>query len=251
MISFAQNAEDVVLGRCFRDQDSGRYIDIGAAHPTDHSVTRHFYEAGWRGINVEPHPEFLRLLQEARPEDVNLGCAVGHPSGRSTFFLGPFEHPGGSTLCREVAAQAWTDPLARTIDVQVISLDELFDRYVGDGTTIDFLKVDVEGSEREVIAGCAWQRWRPRVLIVEATVPNTEVQCHGEWEPILLRSGYDLALFDGLNRFYVRHEDPALVDRLAAPANVFDNWVPARLAQLERELAAAEEELARLRRVSR
>ena len=77
MISFAQNFEDVMLYRVFRGQPTGFYIDVGAADPTHRSVTRLFYDLGWRGINIEPRQMFFEELQHARPRDINLDCGAG------------------------------------------------------------------------------------------------------------------------------------------------------------------------------
>jgi uncharacterized membrane protein len=76
ILSYAQNAEDVVLSRAFADQEFGLYVDIGAYHPVEDSVTLHFYERGWRGVNVEPDRELHALFVEARPRDTNLCAAV-------------------------------------------------------------------------------------------------------------------------------------------------------------------------------
>ena len=78
---------------------------------------------------------------------------------------------------------------------------------------IDFLKVDVEGAERDVLAGADWRRFRPKVVLVEAVAPGTMAPSHAEWEPILLSNGYGFAFFDGLNRFYVADEAAALKAR--------------------------------------
>jgi Methyltransferase FkbM domain len=71
---------------------------------------------------------------------------------------------------------------------------------------IHFLKIDVEGAERSVLQGCDFNRFRPWVLVIEATVPNTQTPCHEEWEDLVLRTGYEFALFHGVNRYYVARE---------------------------------------------
>lgn len=82
MTTYAQNFEDVTLRRTLQDVQRGFYVDIGAWHPTQDSVTRSFYDQGWRGINVEPNPHFLELLRKERPRDINLGCAIGQRKER-------------------------------------------------------------------------------------------------------------------------------------------------------------------------
>ena len=102
MISYAQNFEDVMIARLFDAEYRGFYVDIGAAHPDFLSVTRHFYDQGWSGINVEPTFRFYPLLCEARHRDTNLQCAIGNSPGLATFYEIP-NYAENSTLERTVA----------------------------------------------------------------------------------------------------------------------------------------------------
>jgi hypothetical protein len=118
------------------------------------------------------------------------------------------------------------------IEVPVWTLAQVVAEHVAG--PVDFLKVDVEGLEREVLAGADWSSFRPRVVVMEATVPKSDEPAHEAWEPMLFEVGYRFALFDGLNRFYAHADEPALLQALAVPANVFDNFVPyAWVHQLE------------------
>jgi hypothetical protein len=114
---------------------------------------------------------------------------------------------------------------------EVRTLADVCQEYVG-AREIEFLKIDVEGHERHVILGGDWARWRPLVVLVEATAPNSPVPNHETWEQLLLDAGYVHVLFDGLNRFYVPREAEGLAAVLRAPANFFDNYVqPPRYPQ--------------------
>jgi hypothetical protein len=121
------------------------------------------------------------------------------------------------------------------------------EEYVGD-VVIDFLKIDVEGFEAAVIAGGDWERWQPRVIVVEATEPNERTPSHDAWEPALISAGYVFALFDGLNRFYAHRSEPELLRELAYPACVFDDYVEA--ARVEERDALAFERDEALRQLS-
>lgn len=246
IVSYAQNREDVVLARAFGDQASGTYLDVGAAHPSSHSVTRHFYERGWRGVNVEPHPVFHALLEAERPDDVNLRVAVADHAGTTTFFLGPDVHPGGSTTSPAVAEELVAKGLAvEPVEVELVTLAQVVADHL-DGRVVDFLKVDVEGAEEAALRGAALDRWRPRVIVVEATHPNSSRPSHELWEHLVLAAGYRLCLFDGLNRFYARDDEPELARLLAAPANVFDAYVPVEQVEAERRAERAERRVGEL-----
>lgn len=231
MISYAQNFEDVMLERCFRHQTEGFYIDVGAWDPTRDSITRHFYERRWRGINVEPSPHHFAAFPAARPRDINLNTALGAGAGTVVFheFAGTPLSTTHSAYARNFEKLGMT---RRELSVPVTTLRAVCEAHV-DGA-VDFLKVDVEGDELNVIAGGGWETWRPRVVLVEALSPYVRAPTWHAWEGLLLSQRYLFVYFDGLNRFYVREEDRALAEHFASPPNLFDQFVPWRLAELQR-----------------
>jgi FkbM family methyltransferase len=242
MVSYAQNAEDVVLQRVFAGVKRGFYVDVGASDPVEDSVTLHFYREGWSGVNVEPDPGDYEQLCEKRERDVNLNAAVDVGGGEVTFY--PSETRGHGTLDSRVGETRNEIP---SIRVPSISLERIFAEHVAAGG-VDFLKVDVEGWERHVLASTEWRSVRPRVIVVEAVDAEGRAT-YEDWESTLLTASYRFGLFDGVNRFYCREEDvDDLLPRLGAPANVLDNWRPARevlnQAALEARLAALEARLA-------
>ena len=85
-LSYAQNFEDVMLWRALGLVQRGFYIDIGAQHPRVDSVSRAFYERGWRGVHVEPSEEYAKLLREDRPDDDVLQMAIAERDGVVEFF---------------------------------------------------------------------------------------------------------------------------------------------------------------------
>jgi FkbM family methyltransferase len=233
MISYAQNAEDVILARLFDEQETGMYVDLGAGHPVYDSVTKHFYDRGWRGVNVEPMKSMFQLLERERAEDTNVHAAVSDREGVILLYEAPTGNLGASTVEMAIAdgyARAGT-PFTAT-EVRTITVPSLIDRYeLGE---IDFVKIDIEGHESTVIHSTDWARVRPRVLVIEAVRPGTTEPSHDEWEGVLLDAGYACTLFDGVNRFYAQEDDDEALKRLSTPANVFDDVEPWRwVSQLE------------------
>ncbi len=225
MISYAQNAEDVVLARLFRERTTGCYVDVGAGDPVDGSVTKHFYDRGWRGVNIEPLAREHALLCRERPADVNLALALSGEPGRVVLYEGPEQNRGASTLSEKIASR-YAGQDFHPVIVEGTTLSQVCrDHTAG---AIDFLKIDVEGHEVAVIAGGDWERFRPRVVVVEATEPNSAAPSHEAWEHLLLSAGYRCALFDGLNRFYASADDAEALSVLSAPANVHDEFEPWR-----------------------
>jgi FkbM family methyltransferase len=146
-ISYAQNPEDVILWRVLGQFGPGFYIDVGANDPTSDWMTRGFYDLGWRGINVEPVHEHLEDLKKARPRDVNLGIAVGNRPEETEFHESTVK--GWSTASAEVAALHRTHgQFQRTVSVPMQTLAAICEQHVPEA--IHFLKIDVEGFEKEV-----------------------------------------------------------------------------------------------------
>ena len=100
-VSYAQNFEDVMLWRALGHISRGFYLDVGAAWPDEDSVTKAFYDRGWRGINVEPNPAFHQRLVNERPEDTNLMVAVSDHAGLLSMSF--IEDTGLSTLHDSIA----------------------------------------------------------------------------------------------------------------------------------------------------
>lgn len=244
-VSHAQNGEDVVLWRALHDVQEGCYVEVGANHPTVDSVTRAFYDRGWSGLCIEPLQDFADLFRATRPRDTVVQAAV-LDTDRDTVTLHAVEGTGLSTTVGQVAAQH-ADKGYRTRAVQVPArrLDDLLAEHVTG--EVHLLLIDTEGAEASVLASVDLRRHRPWILVIEATAPNSAVPTHGAWEPAVLDAGYELCLFDGLSRYYVAEEH---ADRLRAslsyPACALDRFVTRRADELERELHAARERLARL-----
>ena len=223
-ISYAQNYEDVVLWRALKDVESGFYVDVGAADPEEISVTKLFYDRGWSGINIEPTAAYFERLVQARPRDLNLNVAAGAAPGLMALneIAGTGLSTGNDALARRHAAAGWE---SREITVPMLTLTSICESQgVGD---IHFLKVDVEGAEADVLRGMDFDRFRPWIVLVEATEPLSPTRNDESCEALLLGQRYRRAYFDGLNAFYVAEEQAGLIDALAVPPNVFDEYVTA------------------------
>jgi FkbM family methyltransferase len=213
-LSYAQNLEDYHLSLAFAGQASGFYIDVGAGHPVADNVSFWFYERGWHGLVVEPQPELAALYAALRPRDVAVAELLGRQAGEADFHVVERLH-GLSTMVAERARDAAAAGAAfATRRLPVTTLAALCERH-GVGT-IDFLKIDVEGAEADVIRGGDWRRFRPKVVLVEAVTPGSNEPAWRDWEPFLLAQGYRFALFDTLNRFYVAAEHRDIAARLPA-----------------------------------
>jgi FkbM family methyltransferase len=236
-VSYAQNLEDVMLYRALKYVEHGCYIDVGAWHPVIDSVTKAFYDRGWRGINIEPEREYFDLLEQDRPEDVNLNVAVGAYQGEMVFY--EVAGTGLSTADRASADLAvGAGRSARQITMPCTTLAAVCREHeVG---VVHFLKIDVEGTEKAVLEGCDFGAVRPWIIVVEANEPNSTRDVSEAWEHLIVSHDYDFVYYDGLNRFYLAAERPEIRQTFTAPPNVFDSYVLYAQIHSQEELAEAQ-----------
>ena len=220
-ISYAQNLEDVMLWRALKHIKQGFYIDVGANDPVLDSVTKHFYEQGWHGINIEPlQQHFLDLLKQ-RPHDINLKLAVGARAGHLRLWEADVR--GWATADSAVIKMHEADGHNGQLHtVEMETLENICERYAE--SDIHFLKIDVEGLESEVLRGANFRRFRPWIVVIEATLPNSTTESYLEWESLITTHAYDFAYADGLNRYYLATEKSELASLLRYPPNVFDEY---------------------------
>jgi FkbM family methyltransferase len=216
MVSYAQDVEDVMLQRAFARDYRGFYIDAGASDPVQFSVTKHFYDHGWRGINIEPVSSVWERLRDQRPRDVNLNVGLSDREGMLRFY-----EVASETTWSTFSAQVAEGFRSRGVEVRphelpVTTLARVCEQHADE--SIDVLKIDVEGHELEVISGGDWVRWRPRIVLVEKNGARS-------WEPLLLGHGYHLAVTTEINRYYIRDEDRSLLPQFRAPLGRQDSFI--------------------------
>ncbi len=223
--SFAQNFEDVLLWRALQSETPGRYVDVGAGHPQHHSVTKLFYDAGWSGINIEPLGTHAKALMAERPRDVNLQAVVSSSKKKSIDLtvVDDWDELSTTTPSRVADLTAEGRSLS-TVAVPVVRLDEVLREH--ELRDIQFLKIDVEGAELDVLRTLDLKLTRPWVILLEVlsgSSPSSEreaIRAH------LSANGYDRVYFDGLNDFYLANEQAErLNSSFETPVNVTDDFV--------------------------
>ena len=239
-ISYAQNFEDVMLWRALKHIKKGFYIDVGANDPVIDSVTKAFYDYGWAGINIEPISSHFADLEKTRLRDINLRCAVGEKEGET--FIWESEVRGWATIEKSVIQNSIGNGITGIYHrVPLRTLEDICEEYATG--EIHFLKIDVEGFENSVLAGANFNKFRPWIIVIEATSPNSTIEIFEEWEHLLITAKYKFAYADGLNRFYVAEEQKKLISNFKFPPNVFDNFKIARVKELEELLDNAKKQI--------
>jgi FkbM family methyltransferase len=201
-LTYSQNREDLIIRAFLKNIKKGFYVDVGANHPTIDSVTKVFYDEGWKGINIEPNKTLNKLLKDERPNDINLQIGVSDKPGQLVLRSYDIGH-GLSTFSKEMQKDYTEHPSRVTKEyhdykVDTLPLKDIFDKY--NVPQINFMKIDVEGYEYEVIDSNDWAKYRPQVLCIEA---NHMIK---NWKPLLAKAKYELVYFDGLNNYYLSKE---------------------------------------------
>lgn len=223
----SQYYEDYILSLIFSDVQKGIYIDVGAHHPDKESVTKYFYLLGWNGINIDPLKGSKDLFERARPHDINL--EVGASNETKVLLFHQVQKTGLSSFSDENLTRFEQYGFNNlTYEAKVRPLNSILKEYPQH--SIDFIKIDVEGYEREVLEGIDLVKHRPKVFVIEATVPYTLLPSHERFEDILLQNHYLFVLFDGLNRYYLAKEHDDLLDNmmLASKCACFANRITNR-----------------------
>lgn len=168
-LSWSQEGEDQILRRIFEGQQSGFYVDVGAHHPMRFSNTYLFYRRGWSGINIDAMPGSMQAFRKVRPRDINLEIGIGVKSGEMEYYI--FNEPALNGFSKQISMQRNNDQNSyKVVDVKIIKIKRLadvLDSNVKNGQKINFMTVDAEGFDFEVLQSNNWVKYRPEYVLVE------------------------------------------------------------------------------------
>lgn len=210
-ISYSQEGEDRVLASYFRrKRESGFFVDVGAYHPQRFSNTYLFYLRGWRGINIDAQPNSMQLFRKVRPRDINLEMPI-HDSGAALPYF-QYEEPAVNGFSRQLSEhRAANGKFKQTsqIHLQTHRLEHVLDRYLPAGQPIDFLTIDVEGMEFQVLNSNDWKKYRPEVVLLEVLHFDFGSLATSPACSLLMDNGYHLHSKLGRTLFFARRPEPS------------------------------------------
>lgn len=173
---FAQCGEDAILHSLFQKQlqlgYKGFYVDIGAYHPTHHSNSYFFYINGWHGINIDACPGSMLKFQKQRPRDINLELGVAENEDTLTYYFIDKASTMNSFSKENLVANGMINSVKKEIPVAVKPLSAILEKHLPTGQVIDFLSIDVEGLDLEALKSNNWDKFRPRVILIELDVES-------------------------------------------------------------------------------
>ncbi len=197
--SYSQYGEDLMLIGFLRDKWSwsykGFYVDIGAHHPRILSNTKKFYDIGWHGINVEPSVDAINLFRKARHRDINVNVGIGIECGEFDYYR--LSCKLMNTFSKQFAESAIAEGGVSLVDilkVPVMTMEQLLDKYLPAGQNIDFVSIDCEGLDLEILKSNNWEKYRPEFILIEVHTNNKNLEIpHGDVAVFLRSVGYEHA----------------------------------------------------------
>lgn len=205
-ITFAQNGEDMIVRALFENLGITRfsYLDIGAYDPIHFSNTYLHYRAGCRGVCVEPDATRCSLIQQKRPGDVCVNAGIGVTSEVKDFYV--MTHATLSTFSKEAAegvASMEGHRIERVEQIQLLNFDQIVrDNFA---ETPDFVSLDIEGGELDILRSIDFQAHRPKVWCIE-TINYARLEEQGKRNDILkfmLKQGYVIYADTWINTIFV------------------------------------------------
>lgn len=187
--SYAQVGEDLIIERCFKRGFVGRYLEIGAYHPTRLSNTYRFYKKGWRGIVVEPNPEIKKMFEEVRPHDKFWNIGISDKNQVLNYYQ--FMIPALNTFSKKDADESVKNghKISGILKINTKNINSILKGK------IDFISIDTEGYDEIILRSLDWKTYRPKVVCVETDKKNKA----GEF---LEKIGYKLELKTKYNSIY-------------------------------------------------
>lgn len=203
--SYSQKGEDLRIDKLLGYKKSGFYIDIGAYDPHRFSNTKRFYKKGWRGMNIEPNPNNYQKFIKYRKADINLNIGIGNVNATLNFYrfipdtLSTFSEKEANRYIKQGCE------LKDSIDILVKKLANVLDEYCKD-KKIDFITIDTEGFDMEVLKSNDWNRFRPKLICIESvthTINGEDNKKEDNHELFLEDLGYKKVYDNGLNSIYI------------------------------------------------
>lgn len=166
--SYSQEGEDMILRRLFENQKTGFYVDVGAHHPKRFSNTFFFYKKGWSGINIDAMPNSMSLFNKIRPRDINLEIPISDKKQKLKYYM--FNEAALNCFSKELAEKRDGKDNYKIIsekEMETSTLEEILEKHLPYDQEIDFMSIDVEGLDLQVLKSNNWRRFRPKFVLVE------------------------------------------------------------------------------------
>jgi len=201
-LSYSQSGEDMILDTIFCKVNKGVYIDVGANNPYIHSNTYFFYRKEWRGVNIDALPGSMKFFKKIRPQDINIEAAISNDEKELTYYM--FNSSSFNTFCdKDVEKIKEVTKLIGSKKIKTIKLEKILDSLKLQN--IDFLSIDVEGMDYDVLKSNNWNKYRPKVIVTEYFSKRLDLINNDKVYQFLIEIGYRFLCNSCVNAFYIEN----------------------------------------------
>jgi len=191
--SYSQEGEDIILTRLLGEKKEGFYIDVGAHHPKRYSNTFLFYKRGWRGINIEARPGSIKFFDKIRPRDINVEVPINSEDKILKYYM--FNEPALNGFSKELTTSriGLKDyKIIKEIDLHTKTLKEVLNSNMIENQHIDFMTIDVEGLDYDVLLSNDWTKYKPSIILIEDVGFDLQSMESSKVYNYLIGKGYSL-----------------------------------------------------------
>ena len=201
---YAEFAEDVMVNRILKKIKKGFYVDIGAYHPYKGSLTYNLYNRKWNGMNLDISKSSIDLFNIARPSDININCAVSEFNGETYYYENSPINQQNSLISQ--------DDNQKKIKIQSYKLSEIL--KMQNVNSVDYINIDTEGNEFEVLMGIDFNKINPTLFTIEDNSFDLNNEIKKKKIIFLKEKNYELINIIGVTMFFVKKESVSEISDL-------------------------------------
>ena len=164
-ISYSYGGIDSLILNIFKNQKNGFYLDIGCGHPIKNNNTYLLNKKGWSGINIDLYNENIDLFNSYRKKDINIATAVSDKEGEADLFF--YHSKSALNTINKENANFQKAKVSAIKKIKTQTINKILENSPFKDKKIDFLSVDVEGSELYVLKNFDFKKYSPKVIVVE------------------------------------------------------------------------------------
>lgn len=197
------SAEDQVINTLLQYRKDGYYVDVGCNHPIRFSNTFAFYLRGWRGLTIDANASHVALHKKIRPKDISICCAVSNSEKNVVFTR--FVEDSISSISEEFVKECTNTPIVARELMVTRTLEGIF-REHNVPFEFDFLAIDVEGHDFEVLSSISLGVYKPKLIVIEMINFKFENRYQNKICAYLEQNGYELVAYYHFNGFFLRND---------------------------------------------
>ena len=164
-ISYSYGGIDSLVCNIFKNNDKGFYVDIGCGHPVKNNNTYLLNKKGWHGINIDLDNENINLFDIYRPSDLNISTAISDKIGEEDLFF--YHSKSALNTIDKKTANYQKAKVSNIKKIKTNTLNNILNNSKYNNLEIDFLSIDIEGSEFLALKNFDFNKYNPKVIVVE------------------------------------------------------------------------------------